>query len=45
MWGHNLLVVLPMLAKLIVREEEFGNEAGLGSVRDAGFAQPPMPKR
>jgi hypothetical protein len=30
MWNHDLLAVLEMLAKLMVREGELGNVAGLG---------------
>jgi hypothetical protein len=30
MWGRDLLAVLAMLAKLMVREEELGNVTGLG---------------
>jgi hypothetical protein len=35
MWGCDLLAVLAMLAKLMV---ELGNVAGLGYIRDVGFA-------
>ena len=39
MWNNDLLFMLAMLAKLIIREGDLGDVVGIGEVHDAGFAQ------